>query len=94
MNALTILEKYGNIQNIGQLVILGGIFCVIFWLLIRQVKLWYWKINDILNILIQINKKLDLLTIDNHHLNDDIEDIQEDKIEKINRLIDDIKKEL
>ncbi|OQA38980.1 MAG: hypothetical protein BWY51_00590 [Parcubacteria group bacterium ADurb.Bin316] len=44
------------IENKWLLILLLAIFCLLVWLLIREINTWYWKINDILVVLKKIEK--------------------------------------
>lgn len=46
-----------NIMNLMPIGIICGIL-IIFWFAIREVKMWYWKVNDIVSLLTSINDKL------------------------------------
>jgi len=63
------------------LIILLFVVWLLVWLLIREVKTWYWKINDIIVLLNKIEKNTDLaLKINNS------KDNQPQVVEEINKV--------
>jgi len=69
------------IKNNGLLIILLFVVWLLIWLLIREVKTWYWKINDIITLLKKIEKNTDLtLNVNNS------KDNQPQVVEEINKV--------
>ena len=51
-----VISIMANIMEKWLLILLLAIFCLLVWLLIREINTWYWKINDILVVLKKIEK--------------------------------------
>lgn len=63
MNALSL---FSDLSNLILIFFLIPIALIIFWLLIRELLTWYWKVNKILSTLEEISSNLKILTADKH----------------------------